>query len=195
MTIVALDRGWKEQLRRVSELALLGLVAWLVALPVVTIGAVVATLSSAVEHWIDNDDLPPWRAMGAELLRRLLPGIVPSVVAVVAGLVVVLQLRWLVSGVVPGGGVGVAAVVVTTCALLGVVLLAVPQLAGGGTWRSALAGGWAAFLQVPAAAAAALGVTAVAVVLAVLLPGVALVLPALLVLALHAVQRQLVQRR
>jgi hypothetical protein len=49
--------------------------------------------------------------------------------------------------------------------------------------------------EVPAAAAAALGVTAVAVVLAVLLPGVALVLPAMLVLALHAVHRSLVVPR
>ena len=195
MSAVALDRGWKEQLRRVSELALLGIVACLIALPVVTVGAVVATLSSAVAHWIDDDDLPPWSAMGSELLRRLLPGIVPSVVAVLAGLVVVLQLHWLASGVVPGGGVGIAAVLVTTGVLLGVVLLAVPQLAGGRSWRSALAGGWAAFLQVPAAAAAALGVTAVAVVLAVLLPGVALVLPAMLVLALHAVHRSLVVPR
>jgi putative membrane protein len=78
-------------------------------------------------------------------------------------------------------------------ALLAVVLLAVPRLAEGRTWRGALADGWAALLRVPAAGAAALGVSGVAVLLGVLLPGVALILPALLVLALHAVHRALVR--
>jgi hypothetical protein len=73
-----------------------------------------------------------------------------------------------------------------------VVLLAVPRLADGSSWRAALAGGWTALLRAPVAALAALAVTGVAVLLSVLLPGVVLVLPALLVLALHAVHRRLV---
>jgi hypothetical protein len=87
------------------------------------------------------------------------------------------------------------ALLVATAGLLSVVLLAVPRLAGGGSWRAALAGGWAAFLRVPAAGAAAVGVTLVAALLAVTLPGVALLLPALLVLALHALHRALVLPR
>jgi hypothetical protein len=187
--------GWKEQLRRVAELCLLGIVAVLVSLPVVTAGAVVATLSTAVGHWADHDDLPSWSAIGVEFWRRLLPGVAVSAVGLVAALAVAQQVAWLRSGVVPGGGVALAASGAATACLLAVVLLAVPRLAGGGTWRAALAGGWTAFLRVPAAGLAALVVTGIAALLALLLPGVVLVLPALLVLALHAVHRRLVLPR
>jgi hypothetical protein len=188
-------RGWKEQLRRVSELCLLGLVATALSLPLVTVGAVVAVLSSAVAQWADHDDLPPWRAMAVELRQRLLPGVAVSVVGVLAALVVVAQVRWLAGGAVPGGTPALVALLVATAGLLAVVLLAVPRLAGGGSWRAALAGAWAALLRVPAAGAAALGVTLVAALLAVTLPGVGLLLPALLVLALHALHRTLVLPR
>jgi len=187
-------RGWKEQLRRIAELALLGIVAVLVSVPVVTVGAVVATLSTIVGHWVDHDDLPSWRAMGAEFVRRLLPGVPVSVAAVLAVFVVSQQVAWLRDGVVPGGGAVLAVFGVAIACLAAVLLLAVPRLAGG-TWRAALAGAWADLLRAPAAGLAALGVTAVAVLLAVLLPGVVLVLPALLVLALHAIHRRLVLPR
>jgi hypothetical protein len=187
-------RGWKEQLRRIAELCLLGIVAVLVSLPVLTVGAVVATLSTAVGHWADHDDLPTWRAMGAELVRRLLPGIPVSVVGVLAVLVVSQQVAWLRDGVVPGGGAVLAAFGVAIACLTAVVLLAIPRLAGG-TWRAALAGGWTDLLRAPAAAVAALLVTAVAILLAILLPGAVVVLPALLVLALHAIHRRLVLPR
>jgi hypothetical protein len=179
----------------VSELCLLGLVATALSLPVVTVGAVVAVLSSAVAHWADHDDLPQWRVMAAELRQRLLPGVAVSVVGVLGALVVVSQVRWLAGGAVPGGTPALVALLVATAGLLAVVLLAVPRLAGGGSWRAALGGGWAALLRVPAAGAAALGVTFVAALLAVTLPGVGLLLPALLVLALHAVHRALVLPR
>lgn len=186
--------GWKEQLRRVGELALLGIAAVLVSLPVLTLGAVVATLSTAVGHWADHDDLPPWRAMGAEFVRRLLPGVPVGVVGVLATLVVSQQFAWLRAGVVPGGGAVLAVFGVAVACLAAVVLLAVPRLAGG-TWRAALAAAWTDLLRAPVAGLAALAVTGVAVLLAVLLPGVVLLLPALLVLALHAVHRRLVLPR
>jgi hypothetical protein len=187
-------RGWKEQLRRIGELCLLGIVAVLASLPVLTVGAVVATLSTAVGHWADHDDLPSYREIGAEFVRRLLPGVPVSVVGVLAVLVVAQQVGWLRAGVVPGGGAVLAVFGVAIACLAAVVLLAVPRLAGGG-WRAALAGGWTDLLRVPAAGLAALVVTAIAALLAVLLPGVVLVLPALLVLALHAVHRRLVLPR
>jgi hypothetical protein len=186
--------GWKEQLRRIAELCLLGIVAVLVSLPVLTVGAVVATLSAAVAHWADHDDLPSWRAMGAEFVRRLLPGVPVGVVGVLAALVVAQQIAWLREGVVPGGGAVLAVFGVAIACLAAVVLLAVPRLAGS-TWRAALAGGWTDLLRAPAAALAVLAVTGIAALLAVLLPGVVLVLPALLVLALHAVHRRLVPPR
>ncbi|GAA5139417.1 hypothetical protein [Pseudonocardia adelaidensis] len=195
MTAAVSAGGWKEQLRRVGELALLGIVAVLVSLPVLTLGAAVATVSTAVGHWADHDDLPPWRAMGAEFVRRLLPGMPVGVVAVLAVFVVSQQVAWLRAGVVPGGGGVLVLFGVAVACLAAVALLAVPRLAGRGTWRAALAAGWTDLLRAPAAGLAALSVTAVAVLLAVLLPGVVLVLPALLVLALHAVHRRLVPPR
>jgi hypothetical protein len=193
--VPAPTRGWKEQLRRIAELALLGIVAVLLSLPVLTLGAVVATLSTAVGHWVEHDDLPSWSSMGRELGRRLLPGVPVSVAGVLAALVVVQQVAWLRSGVVPGGGVALAAFGVAVACLVAVVLLAVPRLADGSGWRAALAGGWTALLRAPAAGIAMLAVTGIAVLLAVLLPGVVLVLPALLVLGLHALHRRLVLPR
>ncbi|HYH30843.1 MAG TPA: hypothetical protein VD903_10695 [Pseudonocardia sp.] len=193
--VPAPTRGWKEQLRRIAELALLGIVAVLLSLPVLTLGAVVATLSTAVGHWVEHDDLPSWPSMGRELGRRLLPGVPVSVAGVVAALVVVQQVAWLRSGVVPGGGVALAAFGVAVACLVAVVLLAVPRLADGSGWRAALAGGWTTLLRAPAAGIAMLAVTGIAVLLAVLLPGVVLVLPALLVLGLHALHRRLVLPR
>ena len=188
-------RGWKEQLRRIAELCLLGIVAVLASLPVVTIGAVVATLSTAVGHWADHDDLPSWSSMGTEFVRRLLPGVPVSAVGVLAGARRRPAGRLAARRRGAGGGVALVAFGVATACLLAVVLLAVPRLAGGGTWRAALAGGWTDLLRAPAAALAALAVTVVAALLALLLPGVVLVLPALLVLALHAVHRRLVLPR
>jgi hypothetical protein len=195
MTAAVPVRGWKEQLRRIGELCLLGIVAVLASLPVLTVGAVVATLSTAVGHWADHDDLPSWRAMGAEFVRRLLPGVPVSVIGVLAALLVAQQVDWLRSGTVPGGGAVTAVFLAAVACLVAVVLLAVPRLAGDGTWRAALAGGWTDLLRTPAAGIAMLAVTGVAVLLAVLLPGVVLVLPALLVLALHAVHRRVVLPR
>ncbi|HLU55328.1 MAG TPA: hypothetical protein VKZ81_07680 [Pseudonocardia sp.] len=186
--------GWKEQLRRVAELALLGIVAVPASLPVVTVGAVVATLSSAVGHWVDHDELPSYREIGTEFARRLLPGVPVSAAGVLAVLVVVQQVDWLRAGVVPGGGAVLAVFGVAVACLVAVVLLAVPRLAGGG-WRTALAAAWTDLLRAPASGLAALAVTGVAALLAVLLPGVVLVLPALVVLALHAVHRRLVPPR
>jgi hypothetical protein len=187
-------RGWKEQLRRIAELCLLGIVAVLASLPVLTVGAVVATLSTAVGHWADHDDLPSYREIGAEFVRRLLPGVPVSAAGVLMAVLVAQQVAWLRDGLVPGGGAVLAAFGVAIACLAAVVLLAVPRLAGG-TWRAALAGGWADLLRAPAAGLAALVVTGIAVLLAVLLPGVVLVLPALLVLGLHAIHRRLVLPR
>jgi len=183
--------GWKEQLRRVAELAMLGIVAVLLSTAVVTIGAVVATLSWAVRHWIEHDDLPRWSVLARELRGRILPGLLVGPAGVLAALVVVLQVRWLGSGAVPGGTGVLVASLVATSTLLAAVLLAVPELAHRG-WRAALAAGWATLLRVPLAGAAALGVTIIAALLGVLLPGVAFVLPAIFVLALHAVHRAVV---
>ncbi|GAB7192676.1 hypothetical protein NUM3379_33850 [Kineococcus sp. NUM-3379] len=188
-------RGWKEQLRRVSELCLLGLVAALLCAPVLTAGAVVAALSGAVGHWCEEDELPPWSRTGSVFVRRLLPGAVVSAVGVLAVLVVAAEHRWLRAGTVPGGEVAAGALLVAVTCLAAVVLLAVPRLADGRSWRSALAAGWQALLRVPAAGAAVVVVTGIAVLLAVLLPGVVLVLPALWVLGLHAVDRVLVRPR
>ncbi|WP_345712345.1 hypothetical protein, partial [Kineococcus glutinatus] len=151
-------RGWKEQLRRISELSLLGVLAALACLPVLTAGAVVATLSRAVGHWADHDDLPPWSEVGREFVRRLLPGALVSVAGALAVVVFTLERHWLRSGAVPGGGAGLAVLWAVAAVLLAVVLLAVPRLADGPgrTWRAALALGWTALLRVPPAGAAAL---------------------------------------
>jgi len=183
--------GWKEQVRRVSELCLLGVVAALLSVLVLPLGAVVATVSVAVGHWADTDELPRTSVVAREFGRRFLPGCVVSVVTVVAVLLAVREQQLLRAGTVPGGDVAAVAVLVVTAVLLAAALLAVPRLAGGAGWRAALAGGWRDLRRAPLAGAAALAVTAVPVLLSVLLPGAVLLLPALWVLALHAVHRRL----
>lgn len=192
MSALARVGGWKEQLGRVADLALLGVVAALLSLLVLPFGAVVATLSTAVGHWVEHDHLPRYSVLAAELRRRFLPGIPVGIAAVLATLVVVREVQWLGSGAVPGGVIAAGLLLVAVGCLLAAALLAVPCLADGRSWRSALAAGWQALLGAPPAGAAALGATLIAAVLGALLPGAALVLPAMLVLALHAVRRVLV---
>ena len=190
--------GWKEQVRRISELCLLGVVAALLSLCVLPLGAVVATVSRAVGHWADTDDLPPWSETAREFGRRFLPGVPVGVATLLAGWLVAVELGLLRSGTVPGGDLAAGALLVVVAVLLAAVLLGIPQLADGPAgrgWRPALAGGWLALRRVPLAGAAALAVTAVAALLALTLPGVFLVLPALWVLSLHAVHRRLVLPR
>ncbi|WP_432575207.1 hypothetical protein, partial [Kineococcus sp. SYSU DK005] len=180
-----------------SELCLLGVVAALACAPVLTAGAVVATLSGAVGRWADTDELPGWSWTAREFARRLLPGAAVSAAGALAVLLLVRQQQWLRAGLVPGGQAAAAALLAVSACLAAVVLLAVPRLAEPGVpgWRAALAGGWGALRRAPLAGPAALAVTAVAAALAVLLPGAVLLLPALWVLGLHAVHRVLVRPR
>jgi len=186
--------GWKEQVRRISELCLLGIVAAVLSLLVLPLGAVLATVSVAVGHWADTDELPRWSQTAREFGRRFLPGCVVSAGAVLAVLLVVREQELLRAGTVPGGDLAAGVVLLVTAVLASAALLAVPRLAGGVGWRAALAGGWADLRSAPLAGVAALAVTAVPVVLSLLLPGVFLLLPALWVLALHAVHRRLLGR-
>ena len=49
---------WRETVRVATDLALLGLLTVLAALPVVTAGAAVATASAAVHHYLQYDRWP-----------------------------------------------------------------------------------------------------------------------------------------
>jgi hypothetical protein len=111
-----------------ADLALLGIVALVASLPVVTAGAAVAAASAAVRDRCANGSLPPWRTTGLRFFRGIVPGIGATVVAAVAAVLVLIDVRALVLGVVPGGPPAVvltAAVVILLCGLTGLVLIEV----------------------------------------------------------------------
>src|SRR5574342_1360813 len=74
-------RDWRDPLREASDLAALGILLTLVSVPVVTLGAALATGSAAVHDWVHTQQWPPVRTTLRRFARALLPGLGALVVA------------------------------------------------------------------------------------------------------------------
>jgi hypothetical protein len=175
-------RDWRDTLRLATDLALLGIVLTLAALPLLTAGAAIATGSFAVRHFLEYDQWPSLPTLARTFRRRLGPGLLagPAVLAV-AGLVF-LDVRGLHRGLVPGG-VPMTVVVLAVAALLTGVL-AVVAVKG----RAALALCWSR----PVIPVAAAGVLIVAIVLAFFIhPALTPVLAGYALFAVHVVVERL----
>jgi hypothetical protein len=182
---------WRDSLTLAADLALLGIVVTLACLPVLTAGAALAAASYAVDHACRHRRLPSTMDMLGVFGRALLPGLAAGAVVLTAAAALVLDLRLLSTGVVPGG-----TVLIGLTGLLGVAFVAVGAAAlvrlgatGGRGWRAAvrtattqLTGRW--WLG-PALAA----VLVVAGALAVAMPVTAPLLAGLGLFALHVVVR------
>ncbi|MDG4828163.1 hypothetical protein O7627_02440 [Solwaraspora sp. WMMD1047] len=185
---------WRDLVRNAADLALLGIVATLAAVPVVTAPAAVATASAAVRFWIEHGHWPGVRPALRGFARALLPGLgALLVVAVVAGLLG-LNLLALLNGVVPGGTP--AAVLTGALAALGAGLggLIVVQIGGQSSrgWRAAARTAGRRAAERPLALLAVTGVLALAAVLCTLiLPLLTPIFLGYLLFALHAVTRRL----
>ncbi|MBE1486592.1 hypothetical protein [Plantactinospora soyae] len=185
---------WRDTLRNATDLALLGIVVTLAALPVVTAGAAVATGSAALHHWIENGSWPGVRPVLHDLRRALLPGIVATVIGVAAAAVLTVNLLALSRGVVPGGTVLVAVTAVLTAAAGGFAGLTVVQLGrqAGQGWRVAARAAGRIVLARPATLIGTAGTVALAAVLcALILPLLTPILVGYTLFGLHATTRRL----
>jgi hypothetical protein len=182
-------RDWRETVRIATDLALLGFLVTLAALPLVTAGAAVAAGSAAVHHHLEHDRWPTARASWAVFRRALGPGLLAGLAVAAAVLLLVIDLLAVRSGAVPGGTPLLVLTVVLAAAGAGygaLVIVAVGADPEHG-WRAALA-------TVPGrgrAALAAAGVVLLTTLLAVLVhPALVPVLAGYALFALHVVTRR-----
>jgi hypothetical protein len=191
---VEVRRDWRDTVEGACDLALLGIVVAIAALPVVTAPAALAAASASVDHWCTHRKLPPVADIARRFVRAVVPGL--GVLAVVAVGIALLfaDLRAVSRGYVPGGrGLVVVTwlVVALLVGLAGVTVVRVGQLGGRG-WLPATAWAWRAALVVPAVPLAAAGCLAVAAVVGWMMPVTVPLLLGIVTFALHAIVRRLV---
>ena len=186
-------RDWRETVRIATDLALLGILTAIAALPVVTAGAAVATSSAAIHHHLEYDRWPAPRVCWGLFRRRIVSGLLASVGLAVAVTLVVADLLALRSGAVPGGTPAMALTVAVAVGAAGYAALRVVATGAADdnryseVTRPAVAPGGVRPGQVLAAA----GILAVAVALAVLVhPVLTPVVAAYALFALHVVTRR-----
>ncbi|RSM57767.1 hypothetical protein DMB66_31565 [Actinoplanes sp. ATCC 53533] len=183
-------RDWRETVRVATDLALLGFVVVLAALPLVTAGAAVAAGSAAVHHHLEHDRWPTARACWSVFRRSFAPGLLAGLAAASAALLVVVDVLAVRAGAVPGGTPLLALTLVL--AALGGGYGALVVVAVGAdpahSWRAAVA-------TLPGhsrAAAATAGVVLLTALLAVLVhPALVPVLTGYALFAVHVVARRL----
>jgi len=191
-------RDWRDTVQVAADLALLGLLVALAALPVITAGAAVATGSAAVHHYLEHDRWPGARFCWAVFRGRLLSGFLASAVFAAAMSLVVVDVLALRAGVVPGGTpliVLTVAVVAVAAGYAGLVVVA-----AGAADNARLTGGAlparSGAIGRPATVASAAGVVALAVFLGMLVhPALTPVLAGYMLFALHVVARRTDMRR
>ncbi|WP_422772135.1 hypothetical protein ACN28C_03295 [Plantactinospora sp. WMMC1484] len=184
---------WRDTLRNGADLALLGIVTTLAAVPLVTAGAAVGTASAALHHWIETGSWPGARAALRGFGRTLLPGAGATAVAGVVAGVLALNLLALGRGAVPGGPVLVAVTVALAVAAGGFAGLTVVRLGrqGGQGWRRAVRGAARVAAARPVALLASAGtVTLAAVLCALVLPVLTPLLVGYTLFGLHTATRR-----
>ena len=191
-------RDWRDTVQVAADLALLGLLVALAALPVVTAGAAVATGSAAVHHYLEHDRWPGTRFCWAVFRGRLLSGFLASAVFAAAMTLVVVDVLALRAGVVPGGTPLIAltvAVVAVAAGYAGLVVVAAgaeDDARVTGTPPPARSG----TVGRPVTVASAAGVVALAVFLGLLVhPALTPVMAGFTLFALHVVARRTGVRR
>jgi uncharacterized membrane protein YesL len=186
------QRGrWLDTVAGGADVALAGMLAGLAALPVVTAGAAAATVSHAMHAWIRDGTWPGLAQLWRVFRRGLLPGLGATVCGLVGAGLLAADLAALRSGRVPGGGALVTATVAVAAVAVGLACLTVVEAGrrGGGDWHGSLR--WALHTAVsrPWLVVAQAAVLGFAVVLASMVPPLALLLPGPVLYAMHAVAR------
>jgi hypothetical protein len=191
---VARRPDWRDTLRNASDLALVGILTTVAALPVLTAVAAVATASAAVHHWSEQDSWPGFRTLLRGFVRGLLPGAAATVIAGAAAALFTVNLLALGRGVVPGGPALIVITAVLAGAVAGFAGLTVVQLGrlGGAGWRDAVRQAGRIAVARPVVPLALAGVLAlVAVLCGLVLPLITPILAGYTLLALHATVRRI----
>jgi hypothetical protein len=180
-------RDWRETVRLATDLALLGFVVTLAALPLVTAGAAVAAASAAVHHHLEHDRWPSARACWSVFRRAFMPGLLAGIAVAAAVLLLVVDVLAVRSGTVPGGTPLLALTVLlgAAAASYGALVIVAIGTAPGRGWRAVATGRGRA-------AAGAAGVVLLTALLALLVhPMLVPVLAGYALFALHVVTRRL----
>lgn len=121
---------WQDTARTAADLAVVGFLVVLAALPVVTAGAAVLTGSRAVRHFLERDAWPSPAQNWQVFRRSFRPGLIGfAAVAVAAGLIA-MDLAAVSAGRVPGGPAMTGTLVLLAFGLAGLTGLAVAEPAG-----------------------------------------------------------------
>ncbi|MCZ7429035.1 hypothetical protein O7607_25110 [Micromonospora sp. WMMA1949] len=180
---------WRDTAREATDLALLGFVVALAALPVLTLAPALATAGAALHDRSVTGAWPDARTSLARFGRALPAGLAVSAVALAAAALLAADLVALTTGRVPGGGPALALTAVVVAAVLGyagLVTVAVGRTGGRG-WRAAARRVARSCPERPGVWAAASGVCALAVLLGMLVTPVAVpILGGYALAALHA---------
>ncbi|MGW0217798.1 hypothetical protein ACWDXH_25735 [Micromonospora chokoriensis] len=181
-------RDWRDVVRDAADLALLGILLTLAALPLLTVAAAVGTASAAVHDWTRTGGWPSARTTLRRFGRAVLPGVPVSLLALAVAGLLAADLAALATGRVPGGPVALLVTALVAAGLAGYAGMVVVEVGGGGRWREAARSAARACLDAPTRWAAPTGVVALAGLLAVLVTPVAVpILAGYTLTALHAV--------
>jgi hypothetical protein len=178
-------RTWRDTVEAASDLALLGIVTTVAALPLVTAGAAVAEASAAVRQWSTTQSLPSLADAGRRLGRGLLPGLVASIIGAGVTVLLLLNASTLARGAVPGGGPLLAATAGIAVLWLGFAGLTVVGVGSGASWLDAARSARRTSVARPWVPGALGLVVAVAGFLGLVLPIVAPLLVGYTLFALH----------
>ncbi|MEV5210685.1 hypothetical protein AB0K35_24740 [Micromonospora sp. NPDC053740] len=183
-------RDWRDVARDAADLALLGILLTLAAVPLLTAAAAAGTASAAVHDWTRTGSWPSARTTVRRFGRAVLPGVPVSLLALVGAALLAADLAALATGRVPGGPTALLVTALIAAGLAGYGGLVVVEVGGngGGRWRASARCAARACLDAPTRWAALTGVVALAGLLTVLVTPVAVpILAGYTVAALHAV--------
>lgn len=184
-----MSRDWRDVLADAADLALLGILLTVAALPLLTAAAAAATASAAVHDRFSTGGWPSARQILARFARAVPAGVPVSLLALAGAGLLAVDLAALATGRVPGGTPALAVTVLVTAAVAGYAGSIVVEVGRtGGRWRPAARTAARACLDHPARWAALAGTAGVALLLAVLVTPVAVpILAGYTLAALYAV--------
>ncbi|MGC4846972.1 hypothetical protein ACLQ3F_07020 [Micromonospora sp. DT15] len=183
-------RDWRDVARDAADLALLGILLTLAAVPLLTAAAAAGTASAAVHDWTRTGSWPSARTTARRFGRAVLPGVPVSLLALAATALLAADLAALATGRVPGGPAALLVTALVAAGLAGYAGLVVVEVGGNGgvRWRASARSAARACLDVPSRWAALTGLVTLAGLLTVLVTPVAVpILAGYTVAALHAV--------
>ena len=182
-------RDWRDTVRAATDLALLGFVLTIAALPLVTAGAAAAAGSAAIHHFLRYDSWPTARSSWAVFRRSLLPGLAAGLACAVAALLLTVDVLAVRRGAAPGGTPFLLVTALLAAAGAGAAGLVIVEVGAhpDRPWRAAVRAVAAGRIR---ALPAATGVVTLAALLSVLVhPALVPVLAGYALFALHAVSQ------